>query len=71
MTKLTENGVSTTTATGQERYETFTRKIGRKVKRYIQYDYRHTDGKLFSCVKPTLEVCRTARDEWLELKEIQ
>ncbi|KAB3744528.1 DUF3873 domain-containing protein, partial [Phocaeicola vulgatus] len=31
-------------------------------------DYRHTDGELFSCVKPTLEECRRLRDEWLNLK---
>lgn len=66
MTKMTVNGVTTTKAPGQEQYETFTRKVGAKTKKYIQYDYRHTDGELFSCIRPTLEACRAARDEWLE-----
>ncbi len=36
----------------------------------MQYDYRHpTDGELFSCVKPTLDECRAARDKWLTAKE--
>ena len=51
MTKMTKNGVSTTAALGQEHFENFTRKVGRQVKRYVQYDYRHTDGELFSCVR--------------------
>ena len=71
MTKMTVNGVSTTTELGQEQYETFTRKIGRKTKRYTAYDYRHTDGELFSCVKPTLDACLAERDAWLERKEAQ
>ncbi|CDN30640.1 hypothetical protein BN938_0535 [Mucinivorans hirudinis] len=37
--------------------------------RYCQYDYRHTDGELFSTVAPTLEQCRAKRDEWLEKKQ--
>jgi len=65
MTKMTENEVSTTGLLGQEQYETFTRKIRGKTKKYYQYDYRHTNGILFSCVKPTLEACRIARDSWL------
>jgi hypothetical protein len=32
----------------------------------VQYDYRHTDGVLFSCVKRSLEDCRAARDRWLK-----
>ena len=28
-----------------------------------------TDGELFSCVKPTLDECRDARDKWLTAKE--
>jgi hypothetical protein len=66
--KMTENGLSTTTAKGQEQFETFTSKASRKRKKYVQYDYRDTDGVLFSCVKPTLEACRAARDTWLEAK---
>jgi hypothetical protein len=63
--KITENGISTTTSNGQEQYEVFSRKVGGKQKKYCQYDYRHTNGVLFSCVKPTLDDCRTARDIWL------
>jgi hypothetical protein len=35
---------------------------------YYQYDYRHTDGDLFSTVKPSLEECREQRDKWLQGK---
>ena len=36
----------------------------------VQYDYRHPiDRELFSCVKPTLEECRAARDKWLNAKK--
>ena len=35
----------------------------------VQYDYRHTDGELFACVKPTLDECRTARNKWLNAKQ--
>jgi hypothetical protein len=37
-------------------------------KNLVSYDYRHTDGELFSCVKPTLEQCRANRDKWLKGK---
>jgi len=65
---MTINGLSATKALGQEQYETFTRTVGRKTKTYYQYDYRHTTGELFSCVKPTLEICREAKDNWLKSK---
>jgi hypothetical protein len=68
---MTENGVSTTKNLGQEQYENFFRKVKGKNEKYCQYDYRHTDGKLFSCVKATLEDCRAARDLWLERKEVR
>ena len=55
------NGCSSTNVPSNEQYESFT--MGRK--RYVQYDYRAQGGELFSCVKPTLEQCREARDEWL------
>jgi hypothetical protein len=35
---------------------------------YYQYDYRHTDGELFSTLKETLEQCRDLRDKWLQEK---
>ncbi|MCE9251170.1 DUF3873 domain-containing protein, partial [Bacteroides fragilis] len=41
---------------------------GRRKRTLVQYDYRHTDGELFACVKPTLDECRTARDKWLDAK---
>lgn len=50
---------------GEERYESFTM-MRRKM---CQYDYRTEAGELFSCVKPTLEQCRIARDAWLKKKE--
>ena len=78
---MTINGVSTCTA--GEKYEKFQLKIGRKVRTMYQYDYCHTDGDLFSCVKPTLDTdgelfscvkptldeCRRLRDEWIKAKE--
>lgn len=63
--KTDVQGCSTCPA-GEERYEKFTAKIGReRVARY-QYDYRHTDGQLFSTISNTLESCREKRDEWLK-----
>jgi hypothetical protein len=31
-----------------------------------QYDYRHTDGRLFSCVAKSLENARAKRDAWVK-----
>ncbi|MCM1301197.1 MAG: DUF3873 domain-containing protein [Bacteroides cellulosilyticus] len=68
MSKMTVNGISACPR-GEERYEYFTPTFDRRTgKRYCQYDYRHTDGELFSCVAPTLEECRRKRDEWLNKK---
>ena len=64
---MTANGVSTTTTPGTEQYEIFYIVFRPRRKRY-QYDYRHTDGELFSCVAPTLTECRRKRDEWLNRK---
>ena len=77
---MTINGVSTCQtagtekyesfqAAGTEKYESFQMSIGRKRRTFVQYDYRHTDGELFSCVKPTLDECRRLRDEWIKTKE--
>lgn len=66
---MTENGCSTCTTPGTEKYEKFSWGLPRKRKTSYQYDYRHIDGELFSCVAPTLEQCRTRRDEWLANKE--
>ena len=61
-TRMTINGVSTCTEAGTEKYERFQSGIGRRKRTLVQYDYRHTDGELFTCVKPTLDECRTARN---------
>ena len=67
MTRMTQNGISTTQA-GQEQYETFySARRGRRITR-VMYDYRHTDGELFSCVAGTLKDCRQRRNEWLNKK---
>ncbi len=69
-TRMTINGVSTCTEAGTEKYETFQMGVGRRKRTLVQYDYRHpADGELFSCVKPTLDECRTARDKWLTTKK--
>lgn len=52
----------------QEQYEFFeVEHLARRGKdaTRVQYDYRHTNGKLFSCVAKTLEDARTKRDQWL------
>lgn len=55
---------------GEEQYEIFERRRGlRERKVLVQYDYRDAVGELFSTVKPTLDECRAARDEWLKGKE--
>ena len=68
-TKMTINRVSTCQSAGTENYENFQTGIGRRKRTLVQYDYCHTDGELFSCVKPTLDECRAARDKWLTAKE--
>lgn len=57
------NGCSTCQA-GSENYENFMFNN----KPYFQYDYRHTNGDLFSTIAPTLEKCREKRDNWLNQK---
>lgn len=64
--KTDSNGCSTCPI-GEERYEQYSFRMGQKRVAHVQYDYRHTDGELFSCVKPTLELCRKARDKWIEI----
>ena len=49
---MTINGVSTCQSAGTENYEKFQTGIDRRKRTLVQYDYRHTDGELFSCVKP-------------------
>lgn len=61
------DGCSTCQA-GREQYEEYTHRSGRKVYHMVQYDYRHTDGELFSCCAPSLEDARRRRDAWMEKK---
>lgn len=68
MTRLTEKGISTTRNTGEEKYERFSFR-DRPRKFFYQYDYRHADGELFSCVRPSLKECREAREEWIKNKQ--
>jgi hypothetical protein len=63
---MTENGISTTTERGKENYESFRNYRGKK---YVCYDFRDYDGELFSVVKPTLEECREAKDQWISNKK--
>lgn len=37
-------------------------------RRFYQYDYRDTDGRLFSCVAKSLEDARAKRDKWASKK---
>ena len=68
-TRMTINGVSTCQTAGTEKYEHFQLGTGRRRRTLVQYDYRHTDMELFSCVKPTLYECRAERDKWLNKKQ--
>lgn len=56
-------GCTSTTEAGSEQYENFRTKVNGRYQNFVQYDYRHTNGALFSCVKPTLTQCREARDK--------
>lgn len=67
MESITKNGVSTTRTNGQEQYTRFVAGAFRGTI-YYQYDYRHTDGELFSTVAKSLEECRRRRDEWSNKK---
>lgn len=51
---------------GEEQHEYHTDRVSRVKKKYCGYDYRHSNGELFSCVKKNLEECRAARDVWLQ-----
>lgn len=63
--KTDVNGCSTCMV-GREQYEFYTQKFGRNTYHMVQYDYRHTDGELFSCCAPSLEEARRRRDAWIE-----
>lgn len=53
-------GCSTCQA-GSESYETFSY----AGKRFVQYDYRTVDGRLFSCCAKSLKAARNKRDNWM------
>ncbi|MDR1465409.1 MAG: DUF3873 domain-containing protein [Oscillospiraceae bacterium] len=53
---------------GEEQYERYTPRVGRKPSPRYQYDYRDYDGELFSCTRKTLDECHAARKEWLVRK---
>ena len=67
-TRMTENGVSTCRTAGTEQFEKFQTGFGRRKRTLVQYDYRASDGELFSCVAPTLEECRRKCNGWLSAK---
>ena len=67
-TRLTVNGVSTTITPDTEQYERFMSAHRGKCTLFYQYDYRATDGTLFSTVAKTLKECRQRCDEWLNMK---
>ena len=68
MQSLNKNGVSITQTPGEEKFVKC--RLGAfRGQIYYQYDYRHTDGELFACVKPTLDECRTAKNKWLNAKQ--
>ena len=64
MQSLNRNGVSITQTPGEEN-----RSGAFKGRTFYQYDYRHTDGELFSTVAKTLAECRRRRNEWIAKKE--
>ena len=64
MTTMNDNNGCSICAAGSENYETFSTRIGRKRVKRVQYDYRHTDGELFSCIGGTLEDCRIQLHRW-------
>jgi len=64
---INQNGCSVCKA-GEENYTTF-RPTPRPNIVFYQYDYRQTNGELFSTVAPTLKQCRDKRDKWLSQLE--
>lgn len=58
-----KNGCTLCIEPGCERYQFFRFRTDHRKR--VQYDYRHTDGCLFSCIAPDLQTARTRRDEWI------
>lgn len=70
MTKMNDNNGCSICAAGSENYETFSTRIGRKRVKRVQYDYRHTDGELFSCIGGTLTNAGNAGTSGSTLKRL-
>ncbi|MDM8209244.1 DUF3873 domain-containing protein [Bacteroides gallinaceum] len=68
MQSLNRNGVSITQTPGEEKFVKF-RSVAFRGRTFYQYDYRRTDGELFSTVAKTLAECRRRRNEWIEKKK--
>ena len=68
MQSLNRNGVSITQTPGEEKFVKF-RSSAFKGRTFYQYDYRHTDGELFSTVAKTLAECHRRRNEWIIAKK--
>lgn len=67
MQSLNKNGVSITQTPGEEKFVkcclgAFWGQV------YFQYDYRYTDGELFSTIAKTLAECCRERDKWIAKK---
>ena len=54
-----------TTPSGEERFEKFTANGGS----YVQYERRHVNGRLFSCVAKTLQAARLRYKQWAKGQE--
>ena len=57
-------------ASGHEQHEMFHApgRMGKPGPERCQYDYRHFDKELFSCVAASLKVARERRREWLKTR---
>lgn len=60
---MNANGITTTTTAGTERFDVYYSDVLRR--ELVQYDYRHTNGELFSCVAKSIDACRAKRDKWI------
>ena len=65
MQSLNKNGVSITQTPGEEKFVKCCLGAFRG-QAYFQYDYRHTDGRLFSTTGSSVDSCRAKRDLWLK-----
>ena len=54
---------------GEEQHESYYPASLRGKQKRVQYDYRHWDGELFSCVGKTLADCHAKCDEWIQRKQ--